>query len=63
MLQICGWKKYLLSSAKNLWKGIKLEFAVLFFQKGLSCTLLSHRGPDAHVKEVISITGKVSLKR
>lgn len=44
-------------------KGVKniSLFMILLLQEELSCRLLSHRGPDIHVKEVISITEKVSL--
>lgn len=37
-----------------------LTHSHILLQEGLSCTLLSHRGPDVHVKEVVSITEKVS---
>lgn len=40
--------------------GVGLSIQQLEQQEELSCRLLSHRGPDIHVKEVISITEKVS---
>ncbi|XP_045101011.1 asparagine synthetase domain-containing protein 1-like [Portunus trituberculatus] len=40
--------------------GVGLSVQQLEHQEELSCRLLSHRGPDIHAKEVISITEKVT---